>query len=184
MSTLSIVTITVIAAFLIIFLIAAIAALVYVYIVVRRQLTAQIASFSLTAASIGSKFESQHAELTKLVVSIHGNEIQQAAKVLVEIVPKISREATRVEQACTAFRGALQYLTEEQEISGSAIDRARQSGLGPESYAPAAPDEHFVSRSRAAASDALDREEESADNTSSGLESDNPPNSFRTFGDQ
>ena len=185
MSTLSIVTITVIAAFLVIFLIAAIAALVYVYITVRKQLTAQIASLSLTATGIGARFDSSQTKLELLIANVHGDKIEKAAQVLLGVVPQISKACTRIEQSLTTFRQTLEVLQSEREIPDSALDRARQSGLLPGSYAPAQPGEHYVSRSRVAAEDAIAFAEESADNTSeSGTNLDSTTHSIRTFGDQ
>ena len=185
MSTLSIVTITVIAAFLVIFLIAAIAALVYVYITVRKQLTAQIASLSLTATGIGARFDSSQTKLELLIANVHGDKIEKAAQVLLGVVPQISKACTRIEQSLTTFRQTLEVLQSEREIPDSALDRARQSGLLPGSYAPAQPGEHYVSRSRVAAEDAIAFAEESADNTSdSGTNLDSTTHSIPTFGDQ
>lgn len=198
MSTLSIITITVIAAFLIIFLIAALSGLIYVYLTVRKQLAAQISSLSLTTSAIGAKFDTSQTKLELLIANVHGDKIEKAAQVILEIVPRLAREATRIEQCLTTFRQTLEVLQQEEGISGSAIDRARQSGLLPDSYAPAAPDEHFVTRSKTAAEDAIAFAEESADNTSGNnsigsnsagtqsiadILSGGPPNSFRTFGD-
>lgn len=166
MSTLSIVVISVLAAIFGILLLASIGALVYIYILVRQQ----ISTFVLTIKDTGVKLDQQFARIDTLIGTIHGDKIEKAAQVILEIVPKVAKEATRMEQACTAFRGALQVLTSEQEIAGSDIERARHSGLGPESYAHASPGERWTSRSRTAESDATAIDRESADNTTTTID--------------
>lgn len=162
MSTLSIVVLTVLASLFAILLIAAISLLVYAHILVRRQISA----FSLTVDNSTTRMDSQFARIETLVSSIHGDRIQQAAQQFIEQIPRQAAIATRIEAACIAFQGALRLISEEQSISGSAIDRARESGLGPESYASAAPGESYISRSRTSEGDETARAEESSLNTS------------------
>jgi len=190
LSTLSVVVISVLAALFSILLIAAIAALVYTHILVRRQ----IAQFSLTIGGVGVKLDSQIAELKSLIGTIHGDRIEKAAATILEAIPRLTQFAIRAEKTVTAFENSLRIILGQQggqqEISEDAIRRARQSGLGPDSYAPAAPDEHFVSRSKAAAESALALEREARSNTAGtadgaidGAIDDFDPDSLNTFND-
>lgn len=163
MSTLSIVVITVLVALFSILLLASLAGLIYVYILTRRQ----ISSFSLTVDGTRLKLDSQLAEIRTLVASVHGDQISKASEAFLQQIPRQAQIATRIEQAVLLFKDLVVHVAGEEEISGSALDRARQSGLGPEDYATAAPGEHFVSRSRTAAGDAAALAEEEAVNAQS-----------------
>lgn len=165
MSTLSIVALTILASLFAILLIAAISALVYVHLLVRRQLSL----FTLTLDNAKSKIDSNYARMEALVGTINGQKITEAVNRFLEQIPRQAQTATRIEQACLAFQSALKLISEEQDISGSAIDRARASGLLPDSYASAAPGESFLSRSRVAEGDAIALQEESGRNTSSSV---------------
>src|SRR5208282_2504343 len=130
---------SVLAALFSILLIAAIAALVYTHILVRRQ----IAQFSLTIGGVGVKLDSQIAELKSLIGTIHGDRIEKAAATILEAIPRLTQFAIRAEKTVTAFENSLRIILGQQggqqEISEDAIRRARQSGLGPDSYAPPPP---------------------------------------------
>ena len=166
MSTLSIVVLSVLAAIFSILTLAAISALVYTYLLVRRQL----AEFTSIVASTGVKLDSQIDRIDRLISNVQGDKLQRAAQAILEQIPKQAAVAIRMEKSVISFTEALKILTgeREQEISEDAIQRARSSGLGPESYANAAPDEHFISRSRSATEDAAARAEEAADNSITG----------------
>jgi hypothetical protein len=164
-STLSIIALSVLAAIFGILILAAIAALVYAHLLLRRQ----ISSFSLTIASVSGKLDSQLGEIEALIATIHGDRIEKAAQALIEIVPQIAKQASRNEQVCTAFQQALQALVREEGISGSDLDRAKQSGLLPDSYASASPGERYTSRSRVSEGDSIALAEEAADNSTTAL---------------
>jgi hypothetical protein len=162
MSTLSIIVITILAALAVILLLAAISALAYAHILLRRQITA----FSLTVTSTNAKLDQQFAKLDTLIASIHGHEIQEAAKDILNQTPKIAALATRIEQATTIFAGLCRELTGEIGISQSSLERARASGLGPEDYAPAnGPADRYVTRSRTSSLDAEQFAAEAAENS-------------------
>ena len=163
MSTLSIIAISVLAAIFSLLLLAAIATLVYVYLLVRKQ----IAEFTSIVTSTGVKLDTQFDRLDKLIAGVRGDQISKAASAILDSIPKQSATAVRMEQAVTAFTNALKILTgeREQEITEEAIQRARASGLGPESYAPESPDGRYVGKSRSAIENERAREQESADNT-------------------
>ena len=163
MSTLSIVAITVIAALFSLLLLSSIAALIYAHILLRRQ----IAGFSLTVNESRIKLDSQFAHIEALIGTIHGDQIQKAAQEFLQQIPRQAQIATRLETATLLFIDAIKSIGGEFEISGSAVQRAAASGLGPEDYAPAAPDERFVTKSRTAQGDALALAEESALNSQS-----------------
>ena len=161
MSTLSIIVITILAALATLLLLAAISALAYAHVLLRRQ----IISFSLTVTSTNAKLDQQFAKLDTLIASIHGHEIQEAAKDILNQTPKIAALATRIEQATTIFAGLCRELTGEIGISQSSLERARASGLGPEDYAPSGPGEHYVTRSRTSSLDAEQFAAEAAENS-------------------
>jgi len=157
MNTLSVVAISVLAAIFCLLLLAAIAALVYVHLLVRRQL----ASFTLTVEQVSVKLDSQTARIEGLVGTINGRKLEEAAQDFISQIPKQAALVSRIEQAVVIFAQLVKHLTGESEISGSAIERARASGLEPESFAPNPTGERFVSRSRTAEGDAIARAEES-----------------------
>src|SRR5208337_839083 len=163
MSTISIIVITVIAALFSVFLLIAVGLLTYAHILLRRQ----IAGFSLTVNESRIKLDSQFARIEALIGTIHGDQIQKAAQEFLQQIPRQAALVTRIEKATILFIDAIKSIGGEFEISGSAVQRAAASGLGPEDYATAAPDERFVTRSRTAQGDAIALDEESALNSQS-----------------
>lgn len=161
MSTLSIVAISIFSFLFVLLLLAAASGIVYTNILVRRQ-TANLIS---TIQSFETNINSSITRVEGLVVSVHGQEITVAVKQFLEAIPIQGRVATRIEKAIIALDGLVRQLVSEEGLTESAIDRARDSGLTPDAYAPAAPGESYTSRSRTAASDAEDLAEESAANT-------------------
>ena len=166
MSTLSIIVLSVLAAIFSILTLAAISALAYTHLLVRRQ----ISEFTSIVTSTGIKLDSQIDRIDRLISNVQGDKLSRAAQAILESIPKQLQTAVRMEKTVIAFTEALKIIggEQEREISDEAIQRARASGLGPESYASAAPDEHYVSRSRSATEDAIARAEEAADNTATG----------------
>lgn len=154
MSALSIIVLSVLAALFALLLLASIAALIYAHIVLRRE----VVNFSLLIKSSGVKMES-------LIAGVQGEKIQQAAQGFLQQIPRQAALVSRIEKATLLFIDVVKHLQGEIEISGSDLDRARESGLGPESYATAAPGEHYVTRSRVAEGDAAALLEESAFNS-------------------
>jgi hypothetical protein len=167
LSTLSVVVLSVLAALFAILILAAIGCLIYLYILARRQ----IAQFTSTVNSVGLRLESQYNRIETLVASVHGNELQKAAEDFISQIPKQAAIATRCERATLLFIDAIKSIGGEFELSGSAVQRARESGLGPEDFAPAVPGERFVSQSRTSLGDAQSLESESESNTQSFNES-------------
>lgn len=163
MSTLSIVVLSILASLFALLLLASIGALVYAHVLLRRQ----IAEFSSLVQSTGSKMDSQFARIESLIGTIHGDRIEKAAAEFLAQIPKQAQLVTRIEKATLLFTDLVKHIAGEVEISGSDIERARASGLGPESYAPAAPGESYVSRSRVSSGDAEALAEESELNTQS-----------------
>jgi hypothetical protein len=150
MTTLSVVAISVLAAIFCLLLLAAIAALVYVHLLVRRQLS----SFTLTVEQVGVKLDSQTARIEGLVGTINGRKLEEAAQDFISQIPKQAALVSRIENAVVIFAQLVKHIAGESEISGSAIERARASGLEPDSYASNPAGERFVSRSRTAEGDA------------------------------
>jgi hypothetical protein len=163
MNTFGIVAISVLAAIFCLLSLAAIAALVYVYLRVRRQLE----SFTLTVEQVSVKLDSQTARIEGLVGTINGRKLEEAAQEFITQIPKQAALVNRIEQAVVLFAQLVKHITGESEISGSAIERARASGLEPDSYAPNPTGERFVSRSRVAEGDAAAQAEEYADDAQS-----------------
>ena len=162
MSTLSVVAISVFSVIFVLFLLAAASMIIYAHVLLRRELS----RFSTLLQSSDDKIAASFQHIEGLVRNVQGDEIRKAAQIILEIFPKISKEASRMEQAITAFRSSLEWLQRDQGIPESDLDRARSSGLLPNSYAPAEPGEHYISRSATAASDAQSLLEESVDNSS------------------
>jgi hypothetical protein len=168
MSTLSIVAISAFSVLFLILLLAAASSIVYAHILLKRE----IQNFTLLVNQVSGKLDSNHVRMETLVSNIRGDKIEKAAQDFIAIVPRQAALATRIEQAVILFSQLVKEITTEQGISGSAIDRARDSGLLPDSYATAAPGEHYISRSRVAEGDAAAIAEESALNsTDPGFES-------------
>lgn len=167
MSPLSIVVISVLAALFALLLLAAIGALIYAHILVRRE----IASFSLTVRDSGVKLESQCIRIEGLIGSVHGDKIEKAAKEIIAVIPQLAKVATRNEKVALLIIDTLNHIRQEEGISGGDLERARASGLGPEDYATASPGERYVSRSRTAESDAealaIESESATADSSTS-----------------
>ena len=161
LSTISVVAISAFSVLFLLLLVVAAASVVYANLRVHRL----IENFTLLVRETSGKLDSNHTRMETLVSNIRGDKIEKAIQEFLSIVPTFAKIATRNEQAVVLFSQLVKALTEEQGISGSDIERARASGLGPESYAPAAPGEHYVSRSRVAASDAEVLAEEVADNS-------------------
>lgn len=162
-STLSIVVLSILASLFSLLLIASISALVYANLQLRRK----ISEFSTTIQSAGVKMDTQFNHIETLIASVHGDRIEKAAEAFLQQVPRQAQLVTRIEKATLLFIDVVKHLQGEIEIPDSAIERARESGLGPESYAPAAPGEHYVSRSRTTALDAEALADEAADHTQS-----------------
>jgi hypothetical protein len=162
-STLLIVVLTILASIFCLLLLASIASLIYVYLSVRKQL----AEFSTTVQSIGGKMEAQYNRVEILIGQINGQQIAKAAQEFLSQIPRQAQVATRIEKAVILFVDAIKSIGGDFEISGSAVQRAATSGLGPEDYAPAAPDEHFTSQSRTALGDREALAEEHEFNTQS-----------------
>ena len=102
-------------------MLASISALVYVYLLVRRQL----ASFTLTVSDARVKLDSQTARIEGLVGTINGRKLEEAAQDFISQIPKQAALVSRIEQAVVIFAQLVKHLTGESEISGSAIERAR-----------------------------------------------------------
>jgi hypothetical protein len=188
MSTLSIVVLTVLASIFGLILLAGIAAMIWLLIRQHRlslsldrsnlelqssfakSLSDHTSTLQLLSTTISGTLETHRAKTDEQIAKINGAKLETAVQSLDQILPEISKQATRNEKVCTAFMGALQELTREQGISGSDLDRARTSGLAPESYAHASPGERWTSRSRTAESDATAIDRESADNTTTTID--------------
>lgn len=185
MSTLTIIVLTILAAIFGLILLASVGVLIYL-LIRQRQMTirfdsAQLevqsaitksladhsATLTLLSREISSTLETHRAQTDVQISKIHGEDLAKAAQDFLSQIPKQAAIATRVEKATLLFIDAIKEIGGEFEISGSAAERARASGLGPEDYAHAAPDEHFVTRTRTSASDAEALAEESATNTQS-----------------
>ena len=163
MSPLSIVAISCFSVLFLLLLLSAAAALVYTQLLLRRQIT----DFILILKGVESKIDSNYVRMEALVGTINGQKITEAVNQFLTQIPRQAQIASRNEQAALLIIDLVKHLAGEAEISGSALDRARASGLGPEDYSPHAPDEHFVTRTRTSASDAEALAEESATNTQS-----------------
>ena len=177
MSTLSIVVLSILCAIFGLILLASIAVLIWLLvrlhratrlfeISVTRLLADHSSTLSLLSTSISSILEVHRAKTDEQIGRINGQKIEHAAETLIEAVPRISQLAARIERVVLVFGDLVKAIMDEQGISGSAIDRARESGLGPESYAPAAHGESYLSRSRTSEGDATALAEESEINTS------------------
>jgi hypothetical protein len=187
-STISIVVISVLAAIFAFIIIAAIAVLIWLLIrqhrlslsldrsnlelqsAIAKSLADHSSTLSLLSKEISTTLELHRSMTDAQISKIRGEEISVAVKQFVEIIPRQAAIANRVEQAFILLTRLAATITGEADISGSAIDRARDSGLLPDSYATAAPGEHYVTRSRVAEGDAAALAEESTANTSTSLE--------------
>jgi hypothetical protein len=174
MSTLSIVVLSVLAAIFSLILIASIGVLIWLLLRQHRALAQFLSALethsgklSLLESKIGGTLEIHRAKVDEQISKIRGEEISTAVKDFLVIVPKQAQVATRIERAVLLFTDLVKHLAGEYEISESDIQRAKASGLGPESYATAAPGEHYISRSRVTADDASALADEAADHTQS-----------------
>jgi hypothetical protein len=202
LTTLSIVIITIIVAILSLLLLGSIGVLIWLLIrqhrlslsldrsnldlqsAIAKSLADHSSTLQLLSQSISNTLETHRSKVDAQISKIRGEEISTAVKQFIEIVPKQAKIATRVESACLLFIDAIKSISTDFEISGSAIDRARQSGLGPEDYAPEDREsgQPFFSRSRTAAGDAIALEREAADNSGNGAEP-NPSGVLSSFDD-
>jgi hypothetical protein len=134
---------------------------------IAKSLADHSSTLSLLSKEISSTLETHRAQVDAQISKIRGEEISTAVKDFLSIVPKQTQVATRIERAVLLFTDLVKHLAGEYEISDSDIQRAQASGLGPESYAPAAPGERYVSRSRVAVGDSEALADEAADHTQS-----------------
>ena len=170
MSTLSIVVLSVLAALISLLILAAIAGLIYAYLTTQRKLSTLIADCTTLISSTRTATNADLQRIELLIASVKGDQISKAAADILQAIPRQAAIAGRIETACITFGQVLKLITEDQGISGSALDRARESGLLPDSYAPAIPgDQPYVSRSRVAQGDAEALAEESANNSANSL---------------
>jgi hypothetical protein len=161
MSTLSIVAISCFSVLFLLLLLAAASILVYTNLLVRRQ----VSTLTLTITTFETNINATIARVEGLITKVHGQEITVAVKQFLEALPVQARTATRIERGFTALDTLVRQLVSEEGLAESSIERARESGLEPESYAPAAPGERYTSRSRTALGDEADLDEESSANS-------------------
>jgi hypothetical protein len=190
LSTISVVVLSVVAAILSLLMLGSIGVLIWLLVrqyrlflafdqantalqsTIAKMLTDHSSTLQLISQSISNTLDNHRSKVDAQISKIRGEEISVAVKQFIEIVPKQAKIATRVENACLLFIDALKSISTDFEISGSAIDRARQSGLAPEDYAPEDKEsgQPFFSRSRTAAGDAIAINREAAENSGSGSE--------------
>jgi len=188
MSTLSIIVLSILAAIFGVVLLTAIGVLIWLLIrqhklalasaqsfldlqsALSKSLTDHASTLTLLSGQISATLEVHRSKFDEQISRIRGDKLEAAAQAFVESLPRQAQLASRIENAAIVFGNLVKVITEEQGISGSAIQRAEASGLGPESYAPAGLGEHYVSRSKTAAGDAADRERESSDNTAADID--------------
>jgi hypothetical protein len=164
MSPLAIVAIAISATLFALLLLAAAGLIIYGQIQLRREISTTTLTVSnhqsalqLLGKDIGSTLESHRSKMDEIVRKINGEEIAQAAKVIVT-------SATRIERACIAFGQLSAALVSQEELGESALERAANSGLGPESYAPNPTGERYTGISRTAQGDAEAADELELDN--------------------
>lgn len=103
------------------------------------------ADISLLATRIDAILNTHRQEMNAVVARINGDKLVEASSV-------ISRSAQRIETACVAF-GQLAQSMLSGEIVEPDLRRVRDSGLGPESYAPNPTGERWTGQSKTAAQD-------------------------------
>ncbi len=103
------------------------------------------ADISLLATRIDAILNTHRQEMQAMIARINGDKLVEASSV-------ISRSAQRIETACVAF-GQLAQSMLSGEIVEPEIRRVRDSGLGPESYAPNPTGERWTGQSKTAAQD-------------------------------
>ncbi len=152
MNTLEIVLLSLLAGISIALLIATGGYLAWMLHTTRKSLTAMqtaastaAADISLLATRIDAILNTHRQEMNAVVARINGDKLVEASSV-------ISRSAQRIETACVAF-GQLAQSMLSGEIVEPEIRRVRDSGLGPESYAPNPTGERWTGQSKTAAQD-------------------------------
>jgi hypothetical protein len=129
------------------------------------SLSSHSSTLQLIEKSISSTLDSHYAKLQIQIQQINGQAIVQAVEQFTELVRQQAQTATRTERAAIAIGELCKALISEEAFSGSAIDRAKSSGLGPDSYAPNPTGERYTGQSRTAAGDVQDLAEEAQDNS-------------------
>lgn len=166
MSTTSIIAITIVLCLFTITLIACAAILILTILRLHRHSQALITKLELLSSTISASLESSHARIETQVALISGQGIKEAVAQFLETVKAQSNTTRRIEQATIAFADIARHFVNEGYFPDSDLNRARASGLGPESYAPAASDsEPYLSRGTTAVGDDRAITEESADNS-------------------
>lgn len=152
MNTLEIVLLSLLAGISIALLIAANGYLAWMLQATRKSLTTMQAAastaatdISLLATRIDAILNTHRQEMNAVVARINGDKLVEASSV-------IARSAQRIETACVAF-GQLAQSMLSGEIVEPEIRRVRDSGLGPESYAPNPTGERWTGQSKTAAQD-------------------------------
>ena len=113
------------------------------------------ADISLLATRIDAILNTHRQEMNAVVARINGDKLVEASSV-------ISRSAQRIETACVAF-GELSRAMLSGEIVEPDLRRVRDSGLGPESYAPNPTGERWTGQSKTAAQDRDELDQEGRD---------------------
>ena len=169
MNTLEIVLLSLLAGISIALLIATGGYLAWMLQATRKSLTTMQAAattaandISLLATRIDAILNTHRQEMNAVVARINGDKLVEASSV-------IARSAQRIETACVAFgRLAASMLSEEGDGDEANIDprlrRVRDSGLGPESYAPNPTGERWTGQSKTAAQDSDELLREGVDN--------------------
>lgn len=161
MNTTAIIALSIVGSLFVILLLAAAGILIYLLLITRRATLDNVNTLRLLQESVRSTLEANRVHFDAKLSTLNGQELAEAAKI-------ISQSATRIERAAIAFgQLAAELLSGEgvEEIHSTAIERARRSGLGPESFAPAGPGERYTSASRTATGDAEAILDESRDNS-------------------
>jgi hypothetical protein len=154
-NTLEVVLLSLLAGISISLLIAIAGYLVWMLHSAKRGSTDMIASMDRVAADISllrSQIESilntHRQEMNAVVARINGDKLVEASNV-------IGRSAQRIETACVAF-GQLATSMLSGDIVEPDLLRVRDSGLGPESYAPNPTGERWTGQSKTAAQDSTE----------------------------
>ena len=152
MNTLEIVLLSLFAGLAIALLIAANAYLAWMLHATRKSLSATLsasaaasADISLLRGQIDGILNTHRQEMQSIISRINGDKLVEASNV-------IGRSAQRIETACVSF-GQLAQSMLSGDIVEPELQRVRNSGLGPESYAPNPTGERFIGQSRTASQD-------------------------------
>src|SRR5271157_984238 len=120
---------------------------------VMKITAAMQSGFPLLITDLRDILKAESAAMEKKIAAIHGDHLERAATAIIA-------GAKRIEGASLAFAELTRHLLSEGALE---IEKAAQSGLAAEDYAPNPGGERYITQNKTVAADAIAAEEQQAE---------------------